>query len=108
MRSIMRSLNRIYLLLLSVFFITTCNGQIKTQPKEIVSEPKTITNWLPKILKPMLTFNAASIDCGWRINLETFGSVLTVKVFISIVNVKAASASLQRKMGWTITLCIQF
>jgi len=56
--------NPIYSLLLSLIFITSCNGQNKTQPQEIVKEPKTIPIGQPKMIKTQGTNQADNVHCG--------------------------------------------
>ena len=52
------------LLTLFVFF-TSCNGQVKTStPTNNVSEPKTITNGQPKLIKTQGTNQYSQVRCG--------------------------------------------
>ncbi|MBA2422151.1 MAG: hypothetical protein H0V61_02860, partial [Chitinophagales bacterium] len=56
---------QIYSLLLSLIFVTSCNGQVKTNlPKDNVSEPKTIANGQPKLVKTQGTGPGANVHCG--------------------------------------------
>ena len=58
----------IYSLLLVLAFLTSCNGQNKTQPLVFVSEPKTTSGGQPKLIKNHFTNKyqvaADNIHCG--------------------------------------------
>src|SRR5438309_2206917 len=53
-------------LLISLIFVTSCNGQNKTQSQKIVSESKTISIGQPKMIKTQGSGPADNVHCGLR------------------------------------------